>query len=489
MVPDVHEMLEKNVLWLSIIVKIIVLSFVTNDCDPDGNWQNLEVAHLQAFEYGYRTWEWRSMTQSYIYPFIISIIYKILAIVGLDYPLMIIYSPRIFQAVLSVFAEYRFLKWTNSPEAASLLVLNGFWQFCSTKTLNHTLEASLMIIALSIYPWEDKDKHGSKFIWLMDFMFFIRPTSAIMCAPLYIRHMYYSNKTIKQLIKDYFFIGMCVSGIAIAIDSCCYGQLVVTPWEFFKTNIFTGIGNHYETKYILWYIYSTIPYFLGFGMFTLPFVFMKLFFNEMDDERQETSIIIFCWTILWHSLLPHREHHFLLSLLPLLVFLSAKFEWCDEVCSELISRIIILVTIIINIGIFYSFANDRSGSTEIMSYLREEIASSPSNVDVMFLTPCYSTPLYSHVHEDIPMELLNCEPNLKNQDNYLNEADIFFNDPMAWLEKRYTNSTLPFFVVMYDNLAPRIKGFVDNYHLVVSVFDSFYPSTNRGNNLNLYKLK
>lgn len=482
-------MLETNVLGLSIIIKIIVLFFVSNDCDPDGNWQNLEIAHLQAFEYGYRTWEWRSKICSCIYPFIISIIYKILAIVGLDYPLMIIYSPRIFQAVLSVFAEYRFLKWTNSPKVASLLILNGFWQYCSTKTLDHTLEASLMIIALSIYPWKNEDKHGSKFIWLLGFMFFIKPTSAFMCAPLYLRHICNSDKTIKQLIKDYFFIGMCVSGIAIAIDSYCYGQLVVTPWEFFKVNnIFTGISNYNETRYILWYIHITIPFFLGFGMFTLPFIFMKLFEDKLDDEKQLTSIIIITLTIQCYSLLPNNEHHYLLSLLPLLVFLTAKFDW-SEVSNELISRLLILVTIIINIGIFILFANDRRGTTEIMSYLRKEIASSPSNVDVMFLTPCYSTPLYSHLHKDIPMEFLTCEPNLKNQDNYLNEANIFFKNPRTWLEKRYTNSTLPFFVVMYNNLAPCIKSFVDNYDHVVSVFDSFYPSTNRGNTLHLYKLK
>ncbi|KAG8036342.1 hypothetical protein G9C98_003665 [Cotesia typhae] len=188
-------------------------------------------------------------------------------------------------------------------------------------------------------------------------------------------------------------------------------------------------------------------------------------------------------------MLPDKEHYYLLPLLPLLLYVVTYFDNYREHVSEMEERFIALFMIGVNIWIFYLCASHRQGSAQIMSYLREEITNSPSNVDVMFLTPCYSTPFYSHVHQNISMDFLHCEPNLKNQDNYMNEADIFFKNPKAWLRKRYTNSTLPSLVVMYDSLAPRIKDFINNYHLVVSVFDTTYQSINGGNNFSLYKLK
>ncbi|CAG5107775.1 Similar to PIG-B: GPI mannosyltransferase 3 (Drosophila melanogaster) [Cotesia congregata] len=442
------RMADRNLLYFLIFIKLIVCWLVKTFYVPDEYWQSLEVAHRQAFGYGYLTWEWNYKIRSYVYPFVISIIYKILAIFRLDSPEMIIFLPRLFQAMLSGFAEYRFSKWTQNDLTTVFLLMNPFWNYCATRTLINTLETSLTMIALSIFPWNEKDKHRSNFIWLVGFMFFIRPTAAIMWAPLCLYHVYIFKKSINQLIKDYFFIGLCVSGIAIAIDSYCYGQLVVTPWEFFKVNVLTNVANHYGKQPLLWYLYSALPVFL----LIKPLI----------------SLAIIVWTITIYSVLPHKEHRFILPLLPLLVYLITNYNYQTHV-SEKLKNIIVFILLFINFGLLcYIGIVHQQGSTKIMHYLRYEIDNSQSDVDVMFLTPCHSTPFYSYVHQNISIEFLTCEPNLQNQDNYLDEADIFFNDPMAWLEKRYTNSTLPLLVVIYDNLAPRIKGFIDNYRLVLS---------------------
>ncbi|KAH0568265.1 hypothetical protein KQX54_019890 [Cotesia glomerata] len=483
------RMADRNLLCLLIFIKLIVCWLVKTFYVPDEYWQSLEVAHRQAFGYGYLTWEWNYKIRSYVYPFVISIIYKTLAIFRLDSPEMIIFLPRLFQAMLSGFAEYRFSKWTQNDLTTVFLLMNPFWNYCATRTLINTLETSLTMIALSIFPWNEKDKHKSNFIWLVGFMFFIRPTAAIMWAPLCLYHVYIFKKSIIQLIKDYFFIGLCVSGIAIAIDSYCYGQLVVTPWEFFKVNVLTNVANHYGKQPLLWYLYSALPVFLLIKVIILPFVIRDIIYEKKLISKPLISLVIIVWTITIYSLLPHKEHRFILPLIPLLVYLITNFNYQTYV-SEKLKNIIVFILLFINFGLLcYIGVVHQQGSTKIMHYLRYEIYNSQFDIDVMFLTPCHSTPFYSYVHQNISMEFLTCEPNLQNQDNYLDEADIFFNDPMAWLEKRYTNSTIPLFVVMYDNLASRIKGFIDNYHLVLSVFDSFHPSTNRGSNLYLYKFK
>lgn len=39
---------------------------------------------------------------------------------------------------------------------------------------------------------------------------------------------------------------------------------------------------------------------------------------------------------------------------------------------------------------------------------------------------------------NVPIRFLTCEPNLKGIDNYEDEADTFFKDPLKWIEGEYT---------------------------------------------------
>jgi len=53
---------------------------------PDEFWQSLEVAHNQAFNYGYLTWEWAYIDpiRSPIFPGFFAIFYIFLKKTGLD---------------------------------------------------------------------------------------------------------------------------------------------------------------------------------------------------------------------------------------------------------------------------------------------------------------------------------------------------------------------------------------------------------------------
>merc|ERR1719427_1739690 len=59
----------------------------------------------------------------------------------------------------------------------------------------------------------------------------------------------------------------------------------------------------------------------------------------------------------------------------------------------------------------------------------------------LILMPCHSTPLYSHIHNNITVRFLHCTPNLKLDPNYREEADIFYEDAQSWLENTYPNQT------------------------------------------------
>ncbi|XP_008551439.1 GPI mannosyltransferase 3 [Microplitis demolitor] len=482
--------IELSVLGFFIFIKLLSIYLVRTFYVADEYWQSLEVAHHKVFGYGYLTWEWDYNIRSYIYPFIISNIYKVLAIIKLDYPSMIIYSPRVFQAILSGYAEYRFYLWHKNDATMLYLFMNPFWIYCASRTLTNTMETCLTMITLSVFPWDNERKYGSQYLWLVGFMCFIRPTAAIMWAPLCLYHIYTSNKTILQLIRDYVLIGLCTFTIATAIDSYYYGKFVITPWEFFKINVLTEVASHYGVEPSYWYLLNALPVFLLVKIFILPISIYQIIKTQKINSKPVITLGIVLWTITIYSMLPHKEHRFILPLLPLLIYICTCFEYPKSV-SITMKKVVNVIMYLMNLSVLIYIAMiHQYASLQIMSYLGDEISNSTANVDVMFLTPCHSTPFYSHVHENIPMEFLTCEPNLNNQENYQDQADIFFSNPMDWIENRYSNSSLPKLLVMYDNLVPQIGKFLDdNYRLVVELFDTYHPSPNRGNFLFLYKLK
>merc|ERR1711988_1972886 len=91
--------------------------------------------------------------------------------------------------------------------------------------------------------------------------------------------------------------------------------------------------------------------------------------------------------------------------------------------------------------------------------------------------PCHSIPHYSHLHHNISLRFLTCEPNLKHEDDYLDEADIFYQNPMSWLEKEYSDHQVPSHLVMFSTLAPGVNEFLQNhgYRECRTFFHTHFP--------------
>ena len=60
------------------------------------------------------------------------------------------------------------------------------------------------------------------------------------------------------------------------------------------------------------------------------------------------------------------------------------------------------------------------------------------------------------------MRFLTCEPNLKQEEDYLDEADIFYEDPENWLKVEYQQkrNPLPSHLVYFNNLQFDISLFL-----------------------------
>jgi len=67
------------------------------------------------------------------------------------------------------------------------------------------------------------------------------------------------------------------------------------------------------------------------------------------------------------------------------------------------------------------------------------------------------------------MRFLTCEPNLEKKEQYKDEADRFFEDPVHWINSHipmHPLTALPTHVVLFDPLAENISVFLRNYRLL-----------------------
>lgn len=460
---------------------------------PDEYWQSLEVAHRTAFNYGHLTWEWSMMIRSYIYPFLISILYRLLAVLSLDSAWLLMTLPRVLQAVLAGYADYSFYKWTKSKWMLLVLCTNWYWYYCATRTLINAVETSCTIIALSIFPWKDSHIQGTKFLWIVGFLCMARPTAAIIWLPLCAYHICTSVERKVALLGRYVAICSTCFAISASIDSYCYGTFVITPWEFFRANVIGNAGNAYGEQHALWYIFAGLPVLLGLYCLPLLLAVWRILKHPVHLHRQLVTLAVAVWTLTVYSLLPHKEFRFVLPLLPMLIYASSACAFRLQVrITEFARKGILALLVFSNVapGFYFSMIHQR-GTLDAMSLLREEISrANPASADALILTPCHATPLYSHLHVNTTMRFLTCEPNRDNVDDYVDEADEFFASPAAWLEDNYVNDrvvALPVYVIVFDNVAAKITKFLDAYELIAKVFHTHFPQSNYGRYVLLYR--
>lgn len=463
---------------------------------PDEYWQSLEVAHRIAFGYGHLTWEWTHGIRSYIYPSIIAGLYKLLALVKLDCVELLVLLPRVLQALLSAYSDYRFYVWSNrSKWSIFLIATSWFWFYTASRTLANTLEASLTVIALSYFPWSNVE--CTTFLWPVAISVFVRPTSAIPWIPLCLYHVKKSTHPVWELlVKRYLLIGFVVGTVAVAVDSFFHGSLLLSPYEFVRFNVLKGVGSFYGEHPWYWYFNVGLPTLLALG--TIPFLLgavETLRHRKVYKERTVLLATVF-FTIVVYSIFPHKEYRFLLQILPICLYISADYlsRWSRKASGKLIwfAALGLLVTNALAAG-YVGLVHQR-GTMDVMSSVRsiardyrDEFNQPPK---FLFLMPCHSTPFYSHVHQNTTMRFLRCEPNLNNDQPYADEADIFYKDPVSWLRRNipvHPRSAMPSHVIAFDILEPEIENFLVSYEKKETFFHTDYKTGRVGGNVVIYE--
>lgn len=441
---------------------------------PDETWQSVEVAHHLVFGTGYKTWEWLIGIRSWLHPLLFAAPLALLKLTGLDSQYAVILAPKIIQALLTTVCEYFLIKRWRSELGDCLAVLVIFsWHslYTCSRTLINTVEYCITCAALSLYPKKHKGKtfdgHEVRYVPIVCLGFMMRPTLALVWAPISAIHCFNALRygKIREVLKV---VAMCVLIITscIIIDSFFYQNFTIVPLNFFMVNVYNNLGVNYGTHPWHWYFSAALPSLIG------PLVVPLLLALPVSPLHLGLPLVV---NLVCLSCLPHKEMRFLQSCLPFCFLILAK-----QIKSyrHLYQRIFKTVFIIMNIllALYLSLVHQR-GVVDAAIYLGKsgpDLTVHGRNTVSLILMPCHSTPLYSHMHTNITVRFLQCTPNLESDPNYREEADIFYEDSQSWLEQNYPMET-PEILLYFDVLQQNIMRTLQNYQTCANFFHTMLP--------------
>ncbi|XP_007898015.1 GPI mannosyltransferase 3 [Callorhinchus milii] len=460
---------------------------------PDEYWQSLEVAHTMVFDYGYLTWEWKERLRGYTYPLFFASFYKLLQIFKKDSVQLLIWVPRLVQSFLAALADvklYSIIKKRENAEIAKWVyfcqLCSWFTWYCCTRTITNSMEAVLTSFILYYCPFPGtKAVTSFKYLALIAFAVVIRPTAIILWLPLLFYHYWQELKKMDLILYKCLPVGCLTLVISLIIDRIFYGEWVVVQWNFLRFNVIQNMGSFYGSHPWHWYFGQGFPVIMGAH---LPFFIHGCL---LAPRKYRVLLIVVIWTLVVYSFLSHKEFRFIYPVMPLcMVFcgfsLASLKAWKKAAVSFLFFSNI-------SLGLYTSLVHQR-GSLDVMQHIRQLCEDLPKEIEpsVFFLMPCHSTPFYSHVHCPIKMHFLECPPDLTGNGSYVDEADLFFREPLKWLNGRFPgSSSLPTHLVFYDVLEQKIEPFLISRSYVKSAvfFHTHVPGGRTGRNIHVYERK
>lgn len=283
-----------------------------------------------------------------------------------------------------------------------------------------------------------------------------------------------------------------IGGILSSLDTYFHGSFIITPYEFFKFNVMKGVASFYGSHAWHWYFTSGFPAVMG--IFTVPFFLAigdAIKYWERSKERQILLQSI-TFTIVILSLLAHKEFRFLMVILPMCLYICTEYmaKWSRSKSQIMIWTVAVVLFISNVIPAVYLGHFHQRAPSKVMDKIAT-IAKEKNDMKVFFLMPCHSTPYFSHVHVNVTMRFLTCEPNLNNKENYRDQAEYFYEAPMSWIRKHLPVrpiKSLPTHVVLYDTIANRISEFLSIYK-PVEIFEhsDYLTSIKGGKNIIIYE--
>ncbi|KAJ4912058.1 Alg9-like mannosyltransferase family [Raphanus sativus] len=468
----------RRIFMFCLAFRVVNALLIQTYFNPDEHWQSLEVAHRTVFGYGYMTWEWKRGIRSYLHPMLFAFLYKLLHLTALDTtPYLMSKAPRLLQSVFSALGDLYFYKLSHALYGDNVAswsffcqLANWFMFFCMNRTFSNCLETVLTIMGLYYWPCirdSSKDHPVNRKLGLViaALACAVRPTSAIIWLYVGTLELFLTPNKVKFVVLEVIPIGSLVLGLTCLLDRLMYGSWVIVPLNFLKFNFLSSGGDYYGTHPWHWYFSQ--------GFLVMLFTFTPLSVAGMIKSKNHKLSALILWVLTIYSLLGHKEFRFVLPVLPIALIFSgyalAQMEASPSSITKkkqvprkkwspkLTLSVLFLLLTNIPMALYMSLFHQR-GTEDAMNYLSEE-AYKGRVKSILFLMPCHSTPYYSTLHSNIPMQFLDCTPS--EEKGQVDESDRFMMDPLGFVSELAGNwSERPSHIVMFASEEIKLRDFI-----------------------------
>uniref|UniRef100_A0A0N5AD87 Mannosyltransferase n=1 Tax=Syphacia muris TaxID=451379 RepID=A0A0N5AD87_9BILA len=485
----------KSSILLGVLVAFRVVSvfFIRTWFVPDEIFQSVEVAHRIVFNSGHLSWEWRYGLRSVLHPYFIAFGYMILKLLSLDTVDTVIYLPRLMHAVVFGISDYfyyqlskRLLTAVGARFALFSYLTSWFVWYCATRTLSNSLETALMLIALNWYPLHIT-ANGSKsmrsylpYLLIAFLSIFIRPTAVLIWFPLGLWHLCRCKTPLQLLLYSLFVAFLPLFLLVVVMDSLFYGHITVTLWNFASFNVFEGGSENFGTNPFYWYFSEGL--FSVLTVHTFP-VILGILLALVKRKVSFMPLLVALFYVLFHSFLAHKEHRFLLPVIPFLCLYSGYFfsSLSRHFSMSKLFLCFTLITVNLSLASYFGLYH-QSGPNAVNNFIVANATNlSSKNFTVVQLMPCYSMPYYSYLHGfQVTVHSLDCTPNFYHITGSVDEADRFYENPQSFLLNNQLLANATYVVVfsdMYKTLAPMLEN--ENFKLCGRFFHAHFLTSER----------
>ncbi|VDM47054.1 unnamed protein product [Toxocara canis] len=443
---------------LLLSLRVIGVFLVRTWFVPDEIFQSVEVAHYAVFGVGHLSWEWRHSLRSVIHPSIIALVYWLLHFLGIDSNFAIVFTPRFIHAILFAMSDLCFFdlakRILSTLEARfALFSYTSCWfvWYCAPRTLSNSLETALSLIALKWYPFKSLNRLCWPYMTIGAMTILIRPTAILLWIPLGLWHLVRSQSRCRLILTTSLPAVLPILVIAFMLDSWAYGKWTLSTWNFAKFNVFEGGSSHFGAHPWHWFLSQGLPSTLTVQLIPIiGGVIAALLWRKVT-----LSLLNIClFYVIFHSCLAHKEHRFMLPVIPLLCIYAGHFFGVAVRISTGIVHALIALLIVVNVptalylGLYHQVGP--MSASEFIANNAKMIYGINEHFNVLQLMPCYSMPQYCHLHElNCTVRALDCSPNLGNVANFVDEADLFHSDPIAFVESNIDLVNDADYIVVY----------------------------------------
>lgn len=460
-------------------IKLLAFRFLVALCTfsashPDELWQFHEPAHTVVFNRGHYTWDWRAGIRSFLFPLPLIFFFQIAKLAGGRAEAFLVhYAPILIKAAWAALTDLFTIKLSekyfgdSAGKWALLFTLSNPAQAnYGTRALSNSVETALCAVVAYFWPMRRKEWSRSRWIvclLVLGLCCLVRISAIQMFLPASLFLFLYAPNALEVVSLT---IPLMASVIlfGIAVDSFFYGKFTVSWWNFFQWNVLQNVSSQFGVEPAYFY-FKTVQ--CELFKTSIPFILLGLSTSIWKFKCFGPFFIFVLPYFILSSIQPHKEHRFLLPILPILLAYASlggqvlEFQLIRNQ-SKMIKtscQLVLFSMVLYNSWeILKLISLQAVGPWNTIQDLKHRVSSATEQRNekfegILLLTNCHSFPNYGVFHLNYPLKFIPCPPHFTHR-FFKNDPDYDLNNALtALFYSDMIKETLDFYL-KFSNTKP-----------------------------------